>query len=76
MDPTGLLRPDQVSYMRFLERRGGFASQQTLILVACLVAWQVAQCLDLLEADQVSGAKDVLGLLLLMLDQTSQDKGS
>ena len=65
----GLLPADQVGYMRFLERRGG---QQTL----GLVAWQVAQVLDFLEAE-VEGAKDVasLLLLLLMLDQTCQDKG-
>ena len=37
--PDGPHRPDEVSYMRFLERRGGFAGQQTL----GLVAWQVAQ---------------------------------
>ena len=36
LDSTGLMAPDQVSYMRFLERKGGFASQQTL----GLVAWQ------------------------------------
>ncbi|CAE6946232.1 unnamed protein product [Symbiodinium natans] len=71
MDPTGLLAPDQVSFMRFLERHGGFAGQMSL----GLVAWQIAQALDLLEANNVDGARDTLSLLFLMLDQSSLDKG-
>ena len=48
-----------------------FASQQTLRLIA----WQVAQALDLYEANQPEGVKDTLSLLLLMLDQCAQDRG-
>ncbi|CAE7343693.1 unnamed protein product [Symbiodinium natans] len=71
MDPTGLLAPDQVSFMRFLERHGGFAGQMSL----GLVAWQIAQAQNLLEANNVDGARDTLSLLFLMLDQSSLDKG-
>ena len=38
-----------------------------------LIAWQVAQALDLYEANQPEGVKDTLSLLLLMLDQCAQD---
>ena len=56
MDPTRLLPPDNVSFMRYLERHGNFAHQHLL----GLVAWQVGQCLDLLQAGELAGAKDVL----------------
>ena len=72
MDPTGLLAEDQVSYMRFLERHGGFSSHPLL----GLVAWQAAQSLDLLHIGSVEGARDSLSLLLVMLHQAALDKGS
>ena len=72
MDPTGLLPEDQVSFLRYLERHGGYAGQPLL----GLVAWQVAQALDLTAIGATEGAKDSLSLLLLMLDQTAHDKGS
>ena len=72
MDPTGLLPENQVSFLRYLERHGGYAGQPLL----GLVAWQVAQALDLIAIGATEGAKDSLSLLLLMLDQTAHDKGS
>ena len=71
MDPTKLLPQGQVSYMRYLERHGSFAGQTLL----GMIAWQVAQSLDLLQADSLDGARDVLSLLLLMLEQCAQDNG-
>ncbi|CAE7359437.1 unnamed protein product [Symbiodinium natans] len=71
MDPTGLLPTEQVSFMRYLERHGGFAAQPLL----GLIAWQVAQALDLLRLGSQEGARDVLSLLLVMLDQCAQDQG-
>ncbi|CAE7273945.1 rluB [Symbiodinium sp. CCMP2592] len=72
MDPTGLLAEDQISYMRFLERHGGFSSHHLL----GLIAWQVSQSLDLLSIGSVSGAQDTLSLLLVMLHQVALDKGN
>ena len=71
VDPTKLLPQGQVSYMRYLERHGSFAGQTLL----GMIAWQVAQSLDLLQADSLDGARDVLSLLLLMLEQCAQDNG-
>ena len=56
---------------RFLERYGGFKDQR----VWGLVQWQLAQIFDLLASEQVEGAKDVLALLMLMVDQTVLDSG-
>ncbi|CAE7462864.1 unnamed protein product, partial [Symbiodinium necroappetens] len=72
MDPTGLLPEDQVSFLRYLERHGGYSAQPLL----GLVAWQVAQALDLIAIGATEGAKDSLSLLLLMLDQTAHDRGN
>ena len=72
MDPTQMLQEDQVSFMRYMERHGGYSSQPLL----GLLAWQVAQALDLLAAGSEPGARDVLSLLLLMIEQTAQDGGS
>ena len=71
MDPTKLLPQGQVSYLRYLERHGTFAGQTLL----GMIAWQVGQSLDLLQADSLDGARDVLSLLLLMLEQCAQDNG-
>ncbi|CAE7293507.1 unnamed protein product, partial [Symbiodinium sp. KB8] len=71
MDPTGMLPTDQVSYMRYLERHGAFANQPLL----GLLAWQTAQCLDLLQANSLEGARDIMSLMFLMLDQAAQDGG-
>ncbi|CAE7419264.1 unnamed protein product [Symbiodinium sp. CCMP2592] len=72
MDPTGLLAEDQVSFLRFLERHGGYANQQLL----GLIAWQLAQCLDLLHIGSTDGARDALSLLLVMVEQVARDRGS
>ncbi|OLP96072.1 hypothetical protein AK812_SmicGene21737 [Symbiodinium microadriaticum] len=55
-----------VGYMRYLERHGAFGGQPLL----GLLAWQLAQALDLLQANSQDGARDVLSLMLLMLDQS------
>ena len=72
MDPTGFLLEDQVSFLRYLERHGGYAVQPLL----GLVAWQVAQAMDLLAIGATDGAKDCLSLLLLMLNHTAHDRGN
>ena len=59
MDPTRLLPPDGVSFMRYPERHGNFAHQHLLGLYAL--------------RRRVGGAKDTLSLLLVMLDQVAQD---
>ena len=69
MDPTRLMPPEAVSFMRFLERHGSFAHQHLL----GLIAWQVAQSLDLLQSGSVDGARDTLSLLMVMLDQAALD---
>ena len=76
MEPTANLgavqEASQRSVMtRFLERYGGFKDQR----VWGLVQWQLAQIFDLLASEQVEGAKDVLALLMLMVDQTVLDSG-
>ncbi|CAE7829539.1 unnamed protein product, partial [Symbiodinium necroappetens] len=62
----------EVSFLRYLERHGGYSAQPLL----GLVAWQVAQALDLMAIGATDGAKDCLSLLLLMLDQTAHDRGN
>ena len=76
MEPTANLgaapEASQRSVMtRFMERYGGFRDHR----VWGLVQWQLAQIFDLLASDQVDGAKDVLALLMLMVDQTVLDSG-
>ena len=76
MEPTANLgavqEASQRSVMtRFLERYGAFKDQR----VWGLVQWQLAQIFDLLASEQVEGAKDVLALLMLMVDQTVLDSG-
>ena len=56
---------------RYLERYGGFRDQRTW----GLIQWQLAQVFDLLGSDQVEGAKDVLAMALVMIDQTVIDGG-
>ncbi|CAE7515547.1 unnamed protein product, partial [Symbiodinium necroappetens] len=72
MDPTHLMAEEQISFMRYLERHGAFASQPLL----GLLAWQTAQALDLLAAGSEAGARDTLSLLLLMMEQTALDGGN
>ncbi|CAE7151474.1 unnamed protein product, partial [Symbiodinium necroappetens] len=56
---------------RYLERYGGFQDQRTW----GLIQWQLAQVFDLLGSGQVEGAKDVLAMTLVMIDQTVIDGG-
>ena len=56
---------------RCLERYGGFRDQRTW----GLIQWQLAQVFDLLGPGQVEGAKDVLAMTLVMIDQTVIDGG-
>ena len=77
MEPTAQLSslPDELQRLpvmtRYLERFGGFRDQRTW----GLVMWQLAQIFDLLASDQIEGAKDVLALLMVMVDQTVLDSG-
>ena len=77
MEPTAQLSnlPEELQRLpvmtRYLERFGGFRDQKTW----GLVMWQLAQIFDLLASDQIEGAKDVLALLVVMVDQTVLDSG-
>ncbi|CAE7212545.1 unnamed protein product, partial [Symbiodinium sp. CCMP2456] len=57
---------------RYMERYGGFRDYRTW----GLVQWQLAQAFDLLATEQVAGAKDVIALLMVMVDQIVLDAGS
>ena len=57
---------------RYMERYGGFRDHRTW----GLVQWQLSQAFDLLATDQVAGAKDVIALLMVMVDQIVLDSGS
>ncbi|CAE7286499.1 unnamed protein product [Symbiodinium natans] len=72
MNPTGLLPPDQTGMCRYYERFGGFARNKEL----ALVVWQVSQAFDLLNKGSVDGARDILSLLLVYLDQVNLDSGN
>ena len=50
---------------RYLEKHGGYRDPKTW----GLIQWQLAQIFDLLGSDQINGAKDVLALLMVMVDQ-------
>ena len=41
-----------------------------------LIQWQLSQAFDVLATDQVAGAKDVIALLMVMVDQIMLDSGS
>ena len=56
---------------KYLERYGGYRDQRTF----GLLQWQLAQAFDLLGSNQTEGAKDVLALAIVMIDQLVSDSG-
>ena len=77
MEPTANLSVLQEDAQRhsvmtkYLERYGGYRDQRTF----GLLQWQLAQAFDLLGSNQTEGAKDVLALAIVMIDQLVSDSG-
>ena len=72
MNPTGMLPPDQQGLCRYFERFGGFSRQKEL----GMIVWQASQAFDMLQQGDTLGARDVLALLLVYLDQACLDNGN